>query len=216
MKNDYLKSIQSSSEYKSIINKLNQMNASDIYPKDKNYLRCLELCKFEDIKVVIVGQDPYHSPKVADGLAFSTKEAKTPPSLKNMFLELKRSYPQIVLETNSLDDWAKQGVLLINRVFSVEKAKPGSHKQIGWEKISQRIIQDVNDEKEKVIFVLWGQKAQELAQFINQDKHYILQAAHPSPFSAYRGFIGNNHFRIINDILEQNKQKQIDWNLKKG
>lgn len=205
--------IINSNETKIILKKAySDFNAS-VYPKRNEVFSCFKFCKPSNTKVIIFGQDPYYLKGVADGLAFSSKKQKAPASLKNIFKELKRSYPNIEIQTNNLYQWAKQGVLLLNTCLTVEENKPLSHKNIGWNTFIKKIICVFNEYTEKLIFVLWGKEAQKFKIFINQEKHYILESSHPSPFSFNKGFWGNNHFYKINQILKSDNKKEIDWNL---
>ena len=188
---------------------------AEIYPDMKDIFRAFEISNLDDVKVVIFGQDPYYLPGVADGLAFSTKQSKTPASLKNIFKELKNEYPDLIIETNDLTSWAKQGVLLANTSLTVMKNMPNSHAYLGWSYVIEEAIEYINENSHNVIFLLWGNQAKKFKSLINEEKHHVLMSAHPSPLSANNGFFGNNHFKIANQILADNFQKEIDWNLKK-
>lgn len=215
MDKEYLNFINSQIElpyYKEINYFLKQEISKNkiVFPSKEDIFKSFEKTSFDKMKVIILGQDPYHSKGFADGLAFSTKSTKTPQSLLNIFKELKNEYPNISNASNSLANWAKQGVLLLNACLSVEEGKPNSHSKIGWNIFIQNFINYLNDNKEFLIFVLWGNKAQELKPFIS-NKFYILESAHPSPFSASRGFFGNNHFKKINELLINHNFQEIDW-----
>ena len=161
--------------------------------------------------MVIIGQDPYHNDFQANGLCFSVSEqVKAPPSLKNIFTELKDDLG-IVKTSNELDSWARQGVLLLNATLTVRAHEPNSHKDLGWEKFTDFIIKEISEKKENVVFVLWGAFAQKKASLIDETKHFIIQSAHPSPFSVYRGFYGSRPFSKINDYLKLKGKKPIDW-----
>ena len=188
---------------------------AEIYPDMKDIFRAFEISNLDDVKIVIFGQDPYYLPGVADGLAFSTKQSKTPASLKNIFKELKNEYPDLIIETNDLTSWAKQGVLLANTSLTVMKNMPNSHAYLGWSYVIEEAIEYINENRHNVIFLLWGNQAKKFKSLINEEKHHVLMSAHPSPLSANNGFFGNNHFKIANQILADNFQKEIDWNLKK-
>lgn len=188
---------------------------AEIYPDMKDIFRAFEISNLDDVKIVIFGQDPYYLPGVADGLAFSTKQSKTPASLKNIFKELKNEYPDLIIETNDLTSWAKQGVLLANTSLTVMKNMPNSHAYLGWSYVIEEAIEYINENRHNVIFLLWGNQAKKFKSLINEEKHHVLMSAHPSPLSANNGFFGNNHFKISNQILADNFQKEIDWNLKK-
>ncbi|MGL5205375.1 MAG: uracil-DNA glycosylase [Metamycoplasmataceae bacterium] len=186
-------------------------NKKIICPDNNDIYRSFVETRFKKMKVVIFGQDPYHTKDVADGLAFSTKMSKTPPSLSNIFKEIKNEYPNAHFKSNDLASWANQGALLINTSLTVEMGKPNSHSQIGWDIFIKNFIQFLNENKDFLIFVLWGNNAQKLKPFIS-DRFFILESPHPSPLSARKGFIGNNHFKEINKILLENNLKEINWN----
>lgn len=185
----------------------------DICPKKSQIFRALELTPLHKVKVVILGQDPYHGEGQANGLAFSVnKGLDLPPSLRNIFKELK---DDLGIENTSgdLTKWAEQGVLLLNSVLTTEKNKPGAHFGKGWEIYTDTLIRQVSDERDKVIFLLWGKKAQEKKSLINTDKHVILESSHPSPLSAHTSFLGCRHFSKANDILIASALEPIDWKL---
>jgi len=187
---------------------------SKIFPPISTIFRALELVDFANVKVLILGQDPYHSLGQANGLSFSVnKEIKIPPSLKNIFLELKNDLNIPISKHGDLTSWAEQKILLLNSVLTVEEAKPNSHHKIGWDKLTNKIISKLS-ERGNMIFVLWGHSAQTKFNLINKKHNYILIAPHPSPLSAYRGFFGCEHFSKINKILVKNGSSEIDWNLK--
>ena len=181
------------------------------FPPKNQIFRAIELTPFEEVEVVIIGQDPYHNDFQANGLCFSVSDqVKAPPSLKNIFTELKDDLG-IVKTNNELDSWARQGVLLLNATLTVRAHEPNSHKDLGWEKFTDFIIKEISEKKENVVFVLWGAFAQKKASLIDETKHFIIQSAHPSPFSVYRGFYGSRPFSKINDYLKLKGKKQIDW-----
>ena len=181
------------------------------FPPKNQIFRAIELTPFEEVEVVIIGQDPYHNDFQANGLCFSVSDqVKAPPSLKNIFTELKDDLG-IVKTNNELDSWAKQGVLLLNATLTVRAHEPNSHKDLGWEKFTDFIIKEISEKKENVVFVLWGAFAQKKEELINPSKHFIIKSAHPSPFSVYRGFYGSRPFSKINDYLKLKGKKQIDW-----
>lgn len=184
-----------------------------IYPPQCDIFNALKYTPLEKVKVVIIGQDPYHGPNQAHGLCFSVlPNVPPPPSLKNIFLELKQDLGLEIPKNGCLIKWAEQGVLLLNAVLSVEASKPGSHANKGWEKFTDKVIQVINDKKTGVVFLLWGAYAQKKCEQIDPTKHHILKAAHPSPFSV-RGFLNCKHFSKTNDILRRQGQEPIDWNL---
>ena len=182
-----------------------------IFPEYKNIFNCLRLTDYDDVKVVIIGQDPYHGVGEAHGLCFSVLEGvKMPPSLLNIFKELKSDLG-ITRTKTDLTDWAKQGVLLLNAIMTVEKDKPLSHKDKGWEIFTDNIIKYLNERKKPVIFVLWGSYARSKKDLIDLNKHYVIESAHPSPLSASRGFFGSKPFSKINEILNNTNQDIIKW-----
>ena len=184
-----------------------------IYPKQEDLFNAFKYTKYEDVKVVILGQDPYHEIGQAHGLAFSVLEGvKFPPSLKNIFKELNNDLAIETPKSGNLTKWANEGVLLLNTVLSVEGGKAGSHQNKGWESFTDRIIEVLNEREKPIIYVLWGNFAKSKKKLISNN-HIILEAAHPSPLSAYHGFFGCKHFSKINEILKNNNQKEIDWNL---
>lgn len=181
------------------------------FPPKEKIFRALDLTPFQEIKVVIIGQDPYHNDFQADGLAFSvSNEVKTPPSLKNIFLELKQDLA-IEKKTNDLTSWALQGVLLLNTSLSVRAHQPNSHQKLNWEFFTDFIIKEISNQKENIIFVLWGKPAQKKIKWIDTQKHFVIQSAHPSPLSAYRGFFGSSPFSKINQFLTEKNLKPIIW-----
>ena len=184
-----------------------------LYPETKNIFKAFEHTPFGKVKVVILGQDPYHGRNQAHGLAFSVqKGVPLPPSLQNIFKELTAEFKDMNYPTHGdLSHWANQGVLLLNASLTVEANKPGSHQKQGWEIFTDKVIQTLSEKRSGIIFLLWGKYAQAKAGLIDQSKHHILTAAHPSPFSAYRGFLGNGHFRKVNEILEREGKNGIDW-----
>ncbi len=181
------------------------------FPPKNQIFRAIELTPFDEVEVVIIGQDPYHNDFQANGLCFSVSDlVKAPPSLKKIFTELKDDLG-IEKTSNELDSWAKQGVLLLNATLTVRAHEPNSHKDLGWEKFTDFIIKEISEKKENVVFVLWGAFAQKKASLIDETKHFIIQSAHPSPFSVYRGFYGSRPFSKINDYLKLKGKKPIDW-----
>ncbi len=183
-----------------------------IFPPSKLVFNALELCPFEQIKVVILGQDPYHGRDQAHGLSFSVQdEIKLPPSLKNIYKEIANDLGKELPQSGNLERWARQGVLLLNATLTVEEGKPGSHQGIGWETFTDTVIKKISDEKEHVVFLLWGNYARAKKILINSDKHLILEAPHPSPFSAYTGFFGSRHFSQTNKYLKEHNLREIDW-----
>ena len=183
-----------------------------IYPKGKEYFSALNLTPFEKVKVVILGQDPYHGPGQAHGLCFSVlPRVPPPPSLINIYRELKEDLDIPIASHGFLKSWAEQGVLLLNNTLTVEAGKAGSHKGQGWEEFTDKIIGLLNEERENLVFLLWGRFAGEKGQRLNPSKHYVLKAPHPSPFSADKGFFGCLHFSKTNMFLKSKNIKPIDW-----
>ena len=182
-----------------------------IYPPGKRMFNALNTTPLEQVKVVILGQDPYHGPGQAHGLSFSVPEGiKPPPSLVNIFKEIKRDLG-IENTQGDLSGWAKQGVLLLNSVLSVEQGQAASHQGQGWETFTDRIIALINERCEHVVFMLWGAYAQKKGRYIDSQKHLVLKAPHPSPLSAHRGFLGCGHFSACNTYLENRQKKPINW-----
>ena len=183
-----------------------------IYPKMENVFNALNYVKYEAVKVVIMGQDPYHEPNQAMGMRFSVPEnVKIPPSLVNIFKEIESDLNIKCIQSGDLTRWAKQGVLLLNSVLTVRQSAANSHKNIGWLEFTSKIIEKLNNRPDPVIFVLWGNNAKSLLPIITNKQHFILQSAHPSPLSAYNGFFGCKHFSQINSILKSLNKQEIDW-----
>ncbi|MDF1882716.1 uracil-DNA glycosylase [Sulfurimonas sp. SAG-AH-194-C21] len=183
-----------------------------IYPKNEDIFRAFNLLPLSEVKVVIIGQDPYHGSNQANGLAFSvTSNVKVPPSLKNIYKELLDDTDCGIPINGDLTSWAKQGVLLINSVLTVEKASPHSHKNKGWEIFTDNVIKNLSNDYENIVFVLWGGPSQKKEVLIDTKKHLLLKAPHPSPLSSYRGFFGSKPFSKINNYLKEHKQEEINW-----
>ena len=183
-----------------------------VFPEEKNVFNALELTPFESVKVVILGQDPYHGFGQAHGLSFSVQKGiPLPPSLKNIYKELQEDIGGDLPTEGDLSHWAKQGVLLLNTVLTVEEGNANSHKGMGWERLTNRLIESLNGLKHPVIFILWGNPAQDKEKLITNPNHVILKAPHPSPLSAYRGFFGSKPFSKVNEILIQQGQTPIRW-----
>ena len=183
-----------------------------VFPEENNVFNALELTPFESVKVVILGQDPYHGFGQAHGLSFSVQKGiSLPPSLKNIYKELQEDIGGELPTEGDLSHWAKQGVLLLNSVLTVEEGNANSHKGMGWERLTNRLIESLNELTRPVIFILWGKPAQDKEKLITNPNHIILKAPHPSPLSAYRGFFGSKPFSRVNDILIQQGQTPICW-----
>ena len=186
-----------------------------IYPIPQHIYTALKLTSFEDTKVVILGQDPYHEPKQAHGLAFSVgKNVEIPPSLQNIYKELHDDLGCYIPDHGYLIDWASQGVLLLNTVLTVRAHQANSHKGKGWENLTDSIIKKLNSKEKPVVFILWGANARSKKAFITSQKHLIIESVHPSPLSAYNGFFGSKPFSKANDFLISNNLKPIDWQIK--
>lgn len=185
-----------------------------IYPKGSNWFRALDLTPLDAVRVVILGQDPYHGPGQAHGLCFSVPDGvQPPPSLVNIYKELKSDLGIEPARHGTLEHWARQGVLLLNSVLTVEMGRAASHRDRGWERFTDQIIGLVNKGADPVVFMLWGNYAQKKAAFVDQNKHLVLKAAHPSPLSAHSGFFGCRHFSKSNEFLESRGLRPIDWAL---
>ena len=182
-----------------------------IYPSAKDLFNAFKLTDFNDIKVVILGQDPYHGEKEAMGLSFSVRRGvRTPPSLRNIFKELKDDIG-IERDNTDLSDWASQGVFLLNTVLTVEKDKANSHKDIGWEIFTDYVIKQINDRLNNVVFILWGRQARDKKKLITNNSHYVIESAHPSPLSAYNGFFGSKPFSKTNNFLLGHNKSAIKF-----
>ena len=189
----------------------NEYKTKTIYPKAENVFNSINQVPLEKIRVVIIGQDPYHEPNQAHGLSFSVENGvMLPPSLKNIFKEIEAE-TGVVNKSGNLIKWAKQGVLLLNTVLTVERGKANSHKGMGWENITTKIIQIINEQNTPIVFLLWGSQAQSFAKYLNNPNHLVLKCAHPSPLSAFNGFFGCNHFVKANEFLTRHNVQPIDW-----
>ena len=213
---DLLKSEFTTTQYKELESWLNhEYQNKIIYPKPENVFNALNLVKYNDVKVVIIGQDPYHNPNQAHGLSFSVEnDVAIPPSLKNIYKELHDDMGCYIPNNGNLTKWAKQGVLLLNSVLTVEKNKPNSHKNKGWEQITGKVVELLNQRVDPVIFLLWGSNAKAIGKNIDRNKHYVLEAVHPSPMSANQGgWFGCHHFSKTNEILKKLNKTPIDWQI---
>lgn len=186
-----------------------------VYPKSSDIFNALNTTPFDNVKVVILGQDPYHGAGQAHGLSFSVqKGVTTPPSLKNIYKELEADIDGFKIPNHgNLTHWAEQGVLLLNATLTVRASEAGSHQKQGWEIFTDEIIKALSEKSKHIVFLLWGKYAQQKAELIDAKKHYVLTAAHPSPFSAYNGFFGSKHFSKTNQLLVQNNLTPVDWKL---
>ncbi len=182
------------------------------YPPGKLIFNAFNQCPFDKVKVVLIGQDPYHEPGQAQGLCFSVGDGvKFPPSLRNIFAEIQSDLGIEVPQSGDLTRWAKQGVLLLNATLTVREHAAGSHQNMGWETFTDEVIRKVSEGRDNVVFMLWGSYAQSKAKLIDSSRHCVLKSAHPSPLSAYRGFFGNHHFSICNQYLQQHGMEPIQW-----
>ncbi|QLB41042.1 MULTISPECIES: uracil-DNA glycosylase [Mannheimia] len=186
-----------------------------IYPPQREVFSAFALTEFSDVKVVILGQDPYHGPNQAHGLAFSVKPpVAPPPSLVNMYKELADDIAGFQIPHHGyLVEWAKQGVFMLNTSLTVEQGRAGSHSQIGWEMFTDKVIAQLNEHRDNLVFILWGSHAQKKGQFIDRNRHFVLTSPHPSPLSAYRGFFGCKHFSKANNYLISKEISPINWQL---
>lgn len=183
-----------------------------IFPQQKDIFNSLKYTALKDVKVVIVGQDPYHGEGQAHGLSFSVqKGVKIPPSLLNIYKEIQKEFDSSIPKNGYLKSWAQQGVLLLNTVLTVEATRPGSHQKKGWEQFTDKVIDILNKKSYNIVFILWGSHAQKKGKDIDNSKHLVLKGPHPSPLSAYRGFFGCDHFTKTNEYLERNMTIPIDW-----
>jgi len=186
--------------------------AKIIYPPGDEIFNAFNLTPFDKVRVVIIGQDPYHGPGQAHGLCFSVQAGvRLPPSLQNIYKEINQELGLEFGSNGCLTSWAEQGVLLLNSVLTVEKGHAGSHQGKGWEQFTDRVIEIINEEHESCVFLLWGSYAQHKGQIIDRNRHLVLESPHPSPFSAHRGFLGNGHFKRVNEYLQSKGKTPIDW-----
>lgn len=206
MSKDYYKKLQLFLE--------EEYNSQTIYPEKDDIFNALDFTDYKDAKVVILGQDPYHGPNQSHGLAFSVKKGvKVPPSLRNMYKELKDDLGIEIPNNGYLEKWARQGVLLLNTSLTVRGAQANSHRKIGWEIFTDKIISLLNDRKDPIVFILWGNNAKKKEELITQDRHCIIKSVHPSPLSASRGFFGSKPYSKANKYLESIGKKPIDWQI---
>ena len=212
----YLKEEYNKDYFKNIINSVNNEYKKKIcYPPKNEIFNAFRLTPYENVKVVIIGQDPYHGVGEANGLSFSVnKGIKLPPSLKNIYKELYDDLKIPISNHGDLTCWAKEGVLLLNSVLTVEKDKAASHKNIGWEEYTDAIIKKLNERQEPIVFILWGNFARSKKIYIDNPNHLILESSHPSPFSANYGFFGSKPFSKTNIYLKKHNIQEIDWNVK--
>ena len=192
--------------------KTERATGATIYPSGSQIFNAFDKTPFDKVKVVILGQDPYHNPQQAMGLSFSVPDGiATPPSLQNIYKELKTDIGLETPKTGNLIKWAEQGILLLNAVLTVRANEPASHSKIGWMNFTDAVIKKISDEKKGVVFLLWGKFAQDKQVLVDATKHFVLKAAHPSPLSAHNGFFGCKHFSKTNELLTQQGLEPIDW-----
>ncbi|MFP4078255.1 MAG: uracil-DNA glycosylase [Candidatus Izemoplasmataceae bacterium] len=201
--------------FKTLLKRVNAAyQAKTVYPPKEKVFRAFELTPLEDVKIVILGQDPYHQPSQANGLAFSVeKDAQVPPSLKNIFKELNQDLNLPMPSVGDLSPWAKEGVLLLNTTLTVEDSKPASHRHFGWEAFTDEVIRALSEHEKPKVFMLWGAHAKAKASRIDASRHRILKAPHPSPLSAHRGFFGCRHFSKANAFLKESGRAPVDFRL---
>ena len=189
-----------------------EYHETTVYPPGKLIFNAFNLCPFDKVKVVIIGQDPYHGPGQAHGLCFSVNDGiQPPPSLVNIFKEINSDLGKPIPQSGNLTRWAEQGVLLLNATLTVRAHQAGSHQRRGWEEFTDAVIRKLAEEKNNLVFILWGSYAHKKGAFIDRNKHLVLKSVHPSPLSAYNGFFGNHHFSLANDYLVKNGKTAIDW-----
>lgn len=190
----------------------NEYKTQTIFPPAREIFRAFDCCDFDQVKVVIIGQDPYHGAGQANGLCFSVRpEVKMPPSLVNIFKEIQSDLGKPFPPNGDLERWAKQGVLLLNATLTVRASSAGSHQNKGWEEFTDSVIREISENKTNVVFLLWGAYAQKKGAIIDRTKHLVLASAHPSPFSVHNGFFGNKHFSKTNEYLRSKGVKEIEW-----
>lgn len=192
----------------------NEYQTKTIYPPASKIFSAFNHTSFEDVKVVLIGQDPYHGVGQANGLSFSVADGvKSPPSLRNIYKELYDDLGIEIPTSGNLEPWAKQGVLMLNATLTVEASTPGSHQKKGWEEFTDAVIEALSDKKENLVFILWGAYAQKKGERINRNKHFVIESAHPSPFAAHRGFFGSKPFSKTNTFLKSKNLNEINWSL---
>jgi len=212
----FLKQEKEQPYFKKILAHVKEQRAAKkrIYPPQNEIFSALKATPYSDVKVVIIGQDPYHGPNQAHGMCFSVKHGiATPPSLQNIYKELHQDIHFVIPQHGNLEKWAKQGVLLLNTTLTVEAGKPQSHARLGWQQFTDKVITSLNEHPQPIVYLLWGASAQAKSALIDTQKHTVLCAPHPSPLSAHRGFFGCKHFSKCNQILEQTGRGAIDWSL---
>ncbi|MDD4035795.1 MAG: uracil-DNA glycosylase [Bacilli bacterium] len=202
--------------FKELKNKVKEAySKNEIFPKYEDIFNAFKYTPYQKVKIVILGQDPYHNPNQAHGLSFSVpKGERKPPSLKNIFKELSNDLGIMEPDHGNLEGWAKEGILLLNSILTVERGKPSSHKNIGWEKFTDEVIRILDNKKTPVIFILWGNFAKSKKKLIVNNQKFIIEGSHPSPFSAHRGFLGTKPFSKVNNIIKNGAMEGINWQIK--
>lgn len=210
---DFLNSEQQKEYYKRLREFLAvEYKTKTVYPPSDSIFKAFEITSLSNVRVVIIGQDPYHTPNTANGLAFSVNKGCTiPPSLRNIYQEIDNEYGEHCLKNGDLTPWAQQGVFLLNTTLTVRQGKPASHFGRGWERFTNEVISLLNADNVPKVFMLWGRNAKDKRNLITNERHLVLEAAHPSPFSAYNGFFGCNHFRLANQFLRDNDIGEVVW-----
>lgn len=210
---DFLNSEQQKEYYKRLREFLAvEYKTKTVYPPSDSIFKAFEITSLSNVRVVIIGQDPYHTPNTAMGLAFSVKpHCVIPPSLRNIYQEIDNEYGEHCLKNGDLTPWAQQGVFLLNTTLTVRQGKPASHFGRGWERFTNEVISLLNADNSPKVFMLWGKNAKDKHNLITNERHFVLEAAHPSPFSAYNGFFGCNHFRLANQFLRDNDIDEVVW-----
>ena len=210
---DFLNSEQQKEYYKRLREFLAvEYKTKTVYPPSDSIFKAFKITSLSNVRVVIIGQDPYHTPNTANGLAFSVNKGCTiPPSLRNIYQEINNEYGSHLLKDGDLTPWAEQGVFLLNTILTVVQKTPGAHAGKGWEIFTDNVISYINNDKNPKVFLLWGKFAQKKRELITNKLHFVLESAHPSPFSAYNGFFGNNHFRLANQFLRDNDIDEVVW-----
>ena len=208
-----LKSVWESDGFHRFMDKIDmEYDNYTCYPQYENIFNALKLTPYKDVKIVILGQDPYHGEGEAHGFAFSCLKVPIPPSLKNIYKELKDDLNiEKNMEDGNLFPWVKQGVMLLNTGLTVEKDKPNSHKDLGWHTFTDEVIKKLNEREDPIVFILWGNNARDKKKFITNERHLVIESAHPSPFSARNGFFGSKPFSKTNNFLKANNKKEINW-----
>lgn len=210
--NDFLNTEFNKDYFKDLSKKVDEAYQNDIcFPKSDEIFNAFKYCDLNDVKVVIIGQDPYHDFNQAHGLAFSVLNGVLPPSLKNIYKEIENEFGSVINCNGNLTNWANQGVFLLNRTLTVKAHQANSHKNFGWSEFTLNTIKYLGKTKKNVVYMLWGQDAINLQKYIDSKTNLVLTSPHPSPLSSYRGFFGNNHFKLCNEYLKSKEEKEVIW-----